>query len=952
MNRRTGALHVFALAVLAFAQPLFDVLGRSGEFFVASRTSPIQLLLLVGTFVVAPPTVLVLVEAAAGLFGAAVRRGAHLAVVGALMAVIVLPAFDRMWSGHGAIAILAAALTGSAGALAYQRAEAVRLLVSFMSIGIVVVPANFLLNSDARATLFPRAVTGAGGVAVEADTPVVLLIFDELPLASLLDETLEIDGARYPNFARLASTAHWFRNATSVSDGTADAVPAILTGRYPKEGLLPTFSDHPGNLFTLLGRSYELHAHEPVTSLCPEGLCQGTARGATLRMLLADAAVVLGHALLPADLTSGLLPPVERNWRGFTQGQSESDVPVGNGPRSGDRWDGNAPVPDVEIGSDRRVLYSLHLMVPHVPWRFLPGGHRYGQTRDIPGLAAGEQWTSDETAVVHAYQRHLLQVGYADRVLGSVMRKLQDAGIQDDALVIVVSDHGASFHPRDNRRHLRTTNWSDILRVPLLVKFPGQIRPVVTDRPVQTIDILPTIADVLDVTLPFPVDGHSLRRGAGRTDQARMARGAELAEFSPPGDLSGLQEAVKRKTALFGAGADTRKLFAQGGAWELVGERIDSLAVVHPGDVTAVLTEPERFANVRPDLGFVPALISGVVSGAGLTSGDTAAAVAVNGVVRAVTPLVRFGQGARFQTMVPESSFGPGSNDIEVLVIDRGAGRRVRSASLVTGSYTLSAAGGAERLQTSSGHTIALEPGVVRGTVDAWSRTDLEDYFSIWGWAADLSHGGLPSVLVFADGRYVASTGPSADRPDVAKAFKDDEMLRSGYVVRIPWSAVEGAERIRLFGVSSRGAASELDYARTFPFGPPVELLPLPGAPPLRVRPGAVRGYVDIWSHSKSKDRVSIAGWVADVTHDGRPTVMVLADGRLVATIEPTGERPDVARVLNLEAALLSGYKASIPLSALHGARRIRVFGVSSRGTASELSYPPNFPGRSPAGTQ
>lgn len=948
MSRRIEGLHVAALAVLAFAQPLFDVLGRNGEFFIASRTSPLELLLLVGVFVVAVPAALVLVETTAGLIGAGVRRGAHLAIVAGLLAIIALPMLGRLWSGPGPLVVAGAALVGALGAEAYRRAQAVRLLLSFLSIAILVVPANFLLNSDARTILFPAEVMGAGGVTVETDTPVVLLILDELPLASLLDEHLEIDDARYPNFARLASTATWFRNATSVSDGTIHAVPAILTGRYPRKELLPTAGDHPDNLFTLLGGSYELRVQEPVTSLCPEGLCADGAHDATLRMFLADTTVVLAHTLLPASLATGL-PPIDRTWRGFAGSQPTPHLSLGEGTDEPDgRSDRGTPL-DVEITSDRRVLYAVHLMLPHVPWRFLPGGHRYGRTRDIPGLAAQEQWTSNQNAVLHAYQRHLLQVGYADRVLGDVMRKLEDAGIDDDALVIVASDHGCSFHAGDSRRHMTKTNWADILRVPLLVKFPGQTRAVVTDRPVQSIDILPTIADVLDVALRFPVDGRSLRRDRDRSAKARMALGHRIGEFSPPDDLSGLLEAARRKTALFGAGGDTRKLFGPGTAWTLVGERIADLSVVHPGDITAVLTEPEQFANVRPDLGVVPALISGVVSGPGLTAADTAVAVAVNGIVRAVTPLARFGEGARFRTMVPESSFGHGSNDVEVLVIDGTARRRVRSASLAVENYRLSAADGTERLETGSGHAIALEPGRVRGTVDKWSETDLEDYLSIWGWAADLTHAGLPAVLVFADGKYVASTGPTADRPDVARTFQDDELLRSGYVIRIPWSDVQGAQRIRLFGVSSRGVASELDYARGFPYGPDVERIPVPGLRSILVRPGAVQGYVDAWSRTASGDRVSIAGWVADLRHAGPPKVLVLADDRVVATIVPTIERPDVARALENEAALLSGFGATIPLSALGGARRIRVLGVSSHGTASELAYPAGFPGHGPA---
>ena len=54
-----------------------------------------------------------------------------------------------------------------------------------------------------------------------------MVIFDELPLTSLMDEKRQIDPVRYPNFAALADDGYWFRNATTVTDYTVQAVPAI-----------------------------------------------------------------------------------------------------------------------------------------------------------------------------------------------------------------------------------------------------------------------------------------------------------------------------------------------------------------------------------------------------------------------------------------------------------------------------------------------------------------------------------------------------------------------------------------------------------------------------------------------------------------------------------------------------------------------------------------------------
>ena len=112
------------------------------------------------------------------------------------------------------------------------------------------------------------------GVAFGATPAVVVVVFDQLPLVSLLDRDGRIDRTVYPNFAALANDATWFRNASAVSGLTHTALPAILTGNYPAPELLPTTRDHPHNLFTLFGSRYHLNVLEPLTDLCPETLCE------------------------------------------------------------------------------------------------------------------------------------------------------------------------------------------------------------------------------------------------------------------------------------------------------------------------------------------------------------------------------------------------------------------------------------------------------------------------------------------------------------------------------------------------------------------------------------------------------------------------------------------------------------------------------------------------------
>ena len=84
-----------------------------------------------------------------------------------------------------------------------------------------------------------------------------------------------MDAELYPNFARLARDATWYRDTASVDQDTPYAVPAILDGRLPRQERLPVAADHPRNIFSLLGDRYELHVREDATALCAPRLCTG-----------------------------------------------------------------------------------------------------------------------------------------------------------------------------------------------------------------------------------------------------------------------------------------------------------------------------------------------------------------------------------------------------------------------------------------------------------------------------------------------------------------------------------------------------------------------------------------------------------------------------------------------------------------------------------------------------
>ena len=114
---------------------------------------------------------------------------------------------------------------------------------TFLSLS-VVLPVVSLVAFVATA---PLALADAKGARVEPEgaTPVVLVVFDEFPVTSLMRADGGVDSERYPGFGRLAREGTWYSRTTTVDEYTTRAVPAILTGKRSGERRAPDAGGPP-----------------------------------------------------------------------------------------------------------------------------------------------------------------------------------------------------------------------------------------------------------------------------------------------------------------------------------------------------------------------------------------------------------------------------------------------------------------------------------------------------------------------------------------------------------------------------------------------------------------------------------------------------------------------------------------------------------------------------------
>jgi hypothetical protein len=670
---------LLAASGFALAQPLFDILGKNAEFFAVRGSPPLDIVTFALAVTFVPVIVLLAVEVLVGLVSRRAAGILHLAFLGALAAVVAVQAFKRAGI-DGTVALVAlSALAGAGVAVLVARVDAARTFLTILAAAPLVFLCLFLFNTPVKRLVFPADVD-VSLAAVRAETPVVFLLFDEFPVNSILDEEGQVDEGRFPNFARLARSSTWFRNTTTYSPSTVVAVPAMLSGKYPQRGKLPVYQNHPDNLFTLLGGAYRMNVTESQTRLCPPSVCDETApdAGERLSSLYSDARVVYLHLLSPPALEDRL-PVIDESWGNFGKAGGEADAP--------DQLELRAQLPKVNLQNfyigredtfadfikslkapqpgEPPSLDFLHVLLPHGPWLHFPNGRGSAVASAAAPGRDGELWW-DEGLAEQAWQRHLLQLGYTDLELGRFIKKLEKTGLWEQALIVVTADHGISFHEGDKRRTPTKTNLPELAFTPLFVKLPGQSTGREVTKHVTILDILPTIADVLGIEIPWKTGGTSAfddsSLGPDKVVVGRLGT-------TYTGALAGRETSLENQHELFGTGAWDDGFFGLGPYGGLVGQPLSGVSLGPPIEGSAQVDELgsallQKLPRKSPS---VPSPLVGTLQG---VEPGTQLALVLNGTVEAVaTAYQHESSPVRFSFLAADDAFRPGTNEATVYVV-------------------------------------------------------------------------------------------------------------------------------------------------------------------------------------------------------------------------------------------------------------------------------------------
>ncbi len=344
--------------------------------------------------------------------------------------------------------------------------------------------------------------TGRRG-PVRAEQNVIIVVFDAVRADHL--GTYGYARPTDPNLKALAAGGVAFRNAYAAAPWTLPSFASIFTGLYPIRHHLS------GGQFRLNKKAETLAGR-----LKAEGYAT---------------AAIVANAYLNRDF--GL----DQGFDTFTQLLSEERLDAVTSPQTT-----AAALDWLERNRDRKFFLVVHFMdthgdyIPPAPYDTL---FDPGYNGPITGRGIGDN-PNIKPGMPPEDVRHLLalydgEIAWADKHLGLILKAVKDYGLDRKTIIVVTADHGEGFFEHGQIVHGYGLG-DELLHIPLIIKTPAPETFLSPETTVSSVDIYPTILDLLGLPLKKRIDGKSLANvRAGKPGQTRRPNEPVFAELDAGG---------------------------------------------------------------------------------------------------------------------------------------------------------------------------------------------------------------------------------------------------------------------------------------------------------------------------------------------------------------------------------------------------------------------------------
>lgn len=141
---------------------------------------------------------------------------------------------------------------------------------------------------------------------------------------------------------------------------------------------------------------------------------------------------------------------------------------------------------------------------PQISWK----PEAQADTSGVKRVAQRDRLTEDQhREFVRGYYASMT---YMDAQVGRILDGLEKAGLADNTIVVFTSDHG--YNLGEHGRWAKTNLWRQATRVPLIIYVPkAKGNGKAAAKPVELLDLYPTLADMAGLPPPRGTEGYSLR---------------------------------------------------------------------------------------------------------------------------------------------------------------------------------------------------------------------------------------------------------------------------------------------------------------------------------------------------------------------------------------------------------------------------------------------------------
>jgi arylsulfatase len=282
-----------------------------------------------------------------------------------------------------------------------------------------------------------------------------------------------------PSLDRLAADNVTFMNAISPSSHTREAVPSLLTGRYPDEAVtdsytlsaptVPRYLDDATASAAFHSNPYVSRAYDygDDFDLYHDDMRIGQNKFVVLFQRALDK-LRNSHYARASTINDRSLAWVDKRDRPFLLWNHYMDV---HGPYEAPEEYQRQFADDVVSPTRAQKLYRRSIRRPE-------------------SISETERQT-----LLDLYDA---EIRYLDDAVGRVLEALHEQGDREDTLVVITADHGEAFGEHGYYEHPRRLS-DELLRVPLLLIHPDLDADSVS-APVSTLDLVPTVLDTVGAT--------------------------------------------------------------------------------------------------------------------------------------------------------------------------------------------------------------------------------------------------------------------------------------------------------------------------------------------------------------------------------------------------------------------------------------------------------------------